>query len=183
MHSALKHAGRPLYDYARAGIDIARPARQIEILRIELLAIEGSRLRLQVDCSKGTYIRVLAEEIGRRLGCGAWLAGLRRNRTGGFGVDAAYTLEQLQALAEDQRAACLLAPEALVAELPRLDLDAHQTEWIWHGRSPELVAGSVGPPPGTLVQLFAPDGGFIGLATATADRRLLATRLMAAPPK
>jgi tRNA pseudouridine55 synthase len=179
MHSALKYAGRPLYDYARAGIDIARPPRRIEIHALDLLEWRAERLRVQVDCSKGTYIRVLAEEIGRRLGCGAWLAGLRRNRTGGFALDAAVSLEALASCSEHERAALLLPPERLVADLPLLMLDAEQAEWLAHGRSPSLHHAPDQPAVGQQVRVHAPDGRFLGLAVRTPEDRLLAVRLMA----
>ena len=167
MHSALKHAGRPLYDYARAGIEVARPVRQITIHALELLDFDGARLRVQVDCSKGTYVRVLAEEIGRRLGCGAWLAGLRRNRTGGFQLDHAVTLEALAAQPEEALPGLLLPPERLVDGLPVLALDAEQAEWLVHGRSPPLDARRALPAVDVLVRVHAPDGRFLGLARRT----------------
>ncbi len=183
MHSALKHAGRPLYDYARAGIDVPRPVRQITLHALELLEFDGARLRIQVDCSKGTYVRVLAEEIGRRLGCGAWLAGLRRNRTGGFHLEGAVTLEALAGYPESRLGELLLAPERLVEGLPCLTLAADQAEWLVHGRSPPLDPALDLPAVDLLVRIHGPDGRFLGLGRRTAEDRLLAVRLMAEPAK
>jgi len=183
MHSALKHAGRPLYDYARAGIDIVRPARTITIHALRLLDWQGAQLRIEVDCSKGTYVRVLAEEIGRRLGCGAWLAGLRRTRTGGFGLAGALTLEALAEIPEDRRSACLLPPESLVEALPVLALDGEGTVALGHGRSPALAPGLAWPEPGQTVRVHDPAGRFLGLAQRTLDDHLQAVRLMAEQTK
>ncbi len=187
MHSALKHEGRPLYDYARAGVEVPRAPRQIEVFGLTLLALAGNRLTVQVDCSKGTYVRTLAEEIGRRLGCGAWLAGLRRNRTGGFGLAEAVTLDALAAMPEDARLQWLRPPECLVDDLPMLVLDAGQTRALCHGQSPlatvEQRAGHAGidPHPEVLRAVAAEGGRFLGLVQVTADGRVLAVRLMAEP--
>ncbi|MDE3010093.1 MAG: tRNA pseudouridine(55) synthase TruB [Pseudomonadota bacterium] len=183
MHSALKHDGRPLYDYARAGVEVARPVRQIVVQRLELLAFSGHSLRVQADCSKGTYIRVLAEEIGRRLGCGAWLSALRRNRTGGFALDDAITLDALTGLDEDQRTALLLPPERLVADLTLLVLDADQADGLVHGRSPALDPLTVLPPVDLVVRAHDPAGRFLGLVRRSAQDRIVAVRLMAEPAK
>lgn len=183
MQSALKRDGRPLYDYARAGVEVERPVRQIVVLRLELLEFGGRSLRVQADCSKGTYIRVLAEEIGRRLGCGAWLSALRRNRTGGFALDDAIALDALAGLDEDQRAALLLPPERLVADLPLLVLDAEQTDWLVHGRSPALQTPAESLPVDMVVRAHDPAGRFLGLVRRSAQDRIVAVRLMAEPAK
>ena len=179
MHSALKHEGRPLYDYARAGIEIARPARQIFVFKLELLELEDRFLRIQADCSKGTYIRVLAEEIGRRLGCGAWLSSLRRNRTGGFVLENALTLEAIAELQESQRESHLLSPETLVEDLPRMDLSLVQAQALRHGQSPvfeweDIAAALIDQ----TVRVYWPDGLFLGLAKPQANGQLVAVRLM-----
>jgi tRNA pseudouridine55 synthase len=178
MHSALKHEGKPLYDYARAGIEIARPARQITIFKLELLECDGHFLRVQADCSKGTYIRVLAEEIGRRLGCGAWLSSLRRNRTGGFMLEKAFTLEEIAEKEESQLESLLYAPETLVADLPRLDLDEKQAQALRHGQSPALSPDTPVHLIEQTVRVYWPSGLFLGLAKPQANRMLVAVRLM-----
>jgi tRNA pseudouridine55 synthase len=99
MYSALKCAGKPLYEYARAGIEIERAPRKVRIHALEFVALEGDAFRIRVDCSKGTYIRTLAIDLGRALGCGAHLSALRRTRIGPFAVDAAVTLAALEAAA------------------------------------------------------------------------------------
>lgn len=110
MTSALKHKGKPLYSYARQGIEIERQPRKVTIHRIRLIDLNGSIARFEVDCSKGTYIRTLAQDIGRFLGVGAHLAGLRRTRIGPFDIKDAYTLERLAAL-EDIDSALIRASE------------------------------------------------------------------------
>lgn len=98
MYSALKRDGVPLYKYAREGIELERPPRTVTIHRLDLLSCEGRQAVIDVECSKGTYIRTLAQDIGRALGCGAHLVALRRTRIGPFSLDDAMTLEQLQAM-------------------------------------------------------------------------------------
>ena len=128
MYSALKKDGKALYEYARAGIEVERPARQIEIYALNMaLALEGRALpaiKIIVSCSKGTYIRTLGEDIGAALGCGAHLTFLRRIDTGGLGIERCVTLAQLEAMDEAQRLACLLPPEALLADHLNITLDA-----------------------------------------------------------
>src|SRR3546814_1506083 len=111
MYSALKRDGKPLYEYARQGIELERAARPVTIFRLEILHFTGLEARLLVHCSKGTYIRTLAQDIGRRLHCGAHLRALRRTRAGPFAVDDAIGLEALQAMAEPK--SILLALESL----------------------------------------------------------------------
>lgn len=120
IHSALKFEGRNYYEYARAGIAIERTPREIEIHALSLQAWNSPDAVLDVTCSKGTYIRVLAEDIGRALGCGAHLAGLRRTTTGGFAIADAIALERLEAMDEAGRDAALLPAAALLRDIPPL---------------------------------------------------------------
>jgi tRNA pseudouridine55 synthase len=115
MYSALKKDGRALYDYARAGIEVERPARDVTIhALVAQLDAQQALLHLDVTCSKGTYIRTLAEDIGEALGCGAHLGALRRVATGDFGLAHSVTLEHLAAMTEGERLACLLPVDALL---------------------------------------------------------------------
>jgi tRNA pseudouridine55 synthase len=116
MHSALKHEGKALYEYARQGIEVERAARRIVIHHIDILDWQEQTLVLDVLCSKGTYIRTLAEEIGEALGCGAHLAALRRTGSGPLEIADAVTLDELSALDEPQRDAKLLPPDVLLAD-------------------------------------------------------------------
>ncbi|HPP83481.1 MAG TPA: tRNA pseudouridine(55) synthase TruB [Rubrivivax sp.] len=122
MHSAVKFGGKALYDYARAGIEVERTPRRVTIHRIDLVEWEPPQLVVDVHCSKGTYIRVLAEDIGRRLGCGATLAALQRSASGPFDIAHAITIDALAALDEPAREARLQPVDALLAGWPALRL-------------------------------------------------------------
>ena len=122
MHSALKHQGRALYEYARAGISIDRPKRSITIHRIEIVEWQAEILVLDIACSKGTYIRTLAEDIGAALGCGAHLSALCRTGSGALEVRDAITIDALAALGEAEREALLLPADVLVAAWPEVRL-------------------------------------------------------------
>jgi tRNA pseudouridine55 synthase len=128
MHSALKKDGKALYEYAREGIEIAREARQVTIYSIRIaqarLDAEVPEVDLVVECSKGTYIRTLGEDIGEALGCGAHLSALRRIRTGGFDVAQCVTVQALEAMTDAQRLACVLPTECLLADHSVVTLDA-----------------------------------------------------------
>ncbi|QNP48549.1 tRNA pseudouridine(55) synthase TruB [Diaphorobacter aerolatus] len=128
MHSALKKDGKALYEYARAGVEIERPARQVSILSLSIEPIqtaEGrSALRLIVRCTKGTYIRTLGEDIGKALGCGAHLTFLRRIETGGIGVDRCVRLADLEAMPEADRMAHVHPVETLLAGHTTVTLDS-----------------------------------------------------------
>ncbi|MDE1949684.1 MAG: tRNA pseudouridine(55) synthase TruB, partial [Burkholderiales bacterium] len=108
MHSALKHQGRALYEYARAGVEVERAPRAVTIHALDIVRWQSPTLVIDVCCSKGTYIRSLAEDIGRALGCGAHLAALRRTGSGALGLEAAITIEALAEIDESDRAARLL---------------------------------------------------------------------------
>lgn len=122
MHSALKHHGKALYEYARAGVQVERPAREVEIHRIAIVDWQSPTLVIDVHCSKGTYVRTLAEDIGAALGCGAHLAALRRTGSGALGVEQAITIDELAALDEAERAALLLPADVLLQQWPAVNL-------------------------------------------------------------
>lgn len=127
MHSALKKDGRALYEYAREGIEVERPARDVTIhaLKLALAPVDQAQyaIKMIVNCSKGTYIRTLGEDIGRALGCGAHLTFLRRTDTGGLGLDRCVTLAALEAMSEDDRLACVHPVETLLPQHERVTLD------------------------------------------------------------
>ena len=173
MYSALKHAGKPLYEYARAGAEVARAPRRVTIHALNIDSCEATELRIDVACSKGTYIRVLAEDIGRALGCGATLAALRRTRVGRFALEQAVSLETLGAVNASERRHHLLAADALLAGLPSFGLDAEQARRILQGQA---VACATPVAPG-LVRVYGPDAGFLGVAEATPEGRLVPRRL------
>jgi tRNA pseudouridine55 synthase len=126
MHSALKKNGKALYDYARAGLEVERAPRRVTIQRIDIVEFIGSRLVIDVACSKGTYIRALADDIGRSLGCGAHLAALRRTGAGRLDVRDAVTPDALEALSETGRDALLRPTDCLLADWPAVRLDADE---------------------------------------------------------
>ena len=128
MFSALKKDGKPLYEYARAGIELAREARAVTIhgLNMDLshVGIGYFAINLVVKCSKGTYIRTLGEDVGEALGCGAHLSALRRTDTGGFNASQCVTLAALEAMTVEERLACLLPVEAMLADHATVTLDS-----------------------------------------------------------
>jgi tRNA pseudouridine55 synthase len=126
MHSALKKDGRALYDYARAGVEVERAARRVTIHAIDVVAFDHQRLVIDVACSKGTYIRALADDLGQALGCGAHLAALRRTGAGRFDVRDALTPDALEALSEDARDARLRPIDGLLADWPAVRLAADE---------------------------------------------------------
>jgi tRNA pseudouridine55 synthase len=134
MHSALKHQGKPLYEYIRKGETIAREPRSVVIHELVLNALEGNEMDITVRCSKGTYIRTLAEDIGVALGCGAHLIALRRTAIVHFDVRNAHTLEQLEAMTGSGRDACILPLESLMPDLPKLLLDDEQINRLAQGQ-------------------------------------------------
>ncbi len=172
MHSALKHEGRALYDYARAGIEVERAARAVTIQRIDIVDWQHELLVLDVRCSKGTYIRTLAEDIGDLLGCGAHLAGLCRTASGKLSVDDAVTLEQLAALSEPERDALLLPADALLADWPRVQLPDDEA-----GRFLTGLRRRVSLADAAAVRVYGPDDAFLGSAHI-AGGELIADRLL-----
>lgn len=123
MHSALKRDGKPLYAYARAGVTLEREARSVTIHQLELLSYDAPMLWLRVACSKGTYIRVLGEDIGAALGCGAHLFALRRVAIGALDVANAVTLDQFAKYPDDERNSCLQPVDSLLSSFPILVLN------------------------------------------------------------
>ena len=138
MFSALKRGGTPLYRLARAGQSVERAARRVVVRSLELLAREGSLLRLRVRVSKGTYLRQLAADLGEALGTGAHLEALRRTAVGGFRLADAAGLEALRAMTPEQRERRLLGAEALLEGLPLVRLDAERARRFTHGEGLEL---------------------------------------------
>ena len=144
MHSALKRDGRPLYELARQGIEVEREARDVTIHALDMLGLEGDVLRLRVSCSKGTYIRVLAADIGQVLGCGAHLTALRRTRVGDLVLERSVTLSQLELQDEVQRGTHLLPVDALLQSLPAVHLAAAEANRFSHGNPVTLPTGLLG---------------------------------------
>lgn len=175
MYSAIKLAGKPLYRYARAGIEVERAARLVRVYRMGLEDLAGDEVSVSLKCSKGTYVRVLAEDVGRALGCGACLKSLRRTAVGVFRLEMAHGLDALHDMTPDMRDRCLHPVDSLVAGLPRVDLDAGQAKRIRTG----LVVDSPKPLPEGLVRVYGPAQDYLGVATAKNGQTLVARRLMA----
>ena len=172
MYSALKHQGKPLYEYIRKGETIARELRSVVIHELVLNSFSGNEMDITVRCSKGTYIRTLAEDIGAALGCGAHLIGLRRTLIAHFDLNKSYTLQQLTAMTEAERDACVLPLESLIPTMPKLQLDSVQIKRLAQG---QRLALDTGLPDGK-VSLYGPEG-FIGVGLLQ-GRRLAPDRLL-----
>ncbi|AYH44539.1 tRNA pseudouridine(55) synthase TruB [Azoarcus sp. DN11] len=174
MYSALKRDGKPLYEYARAGIEVELTPRRVVIHALELLESGDENFRVRVACSKGTYVRTLAIDLGRLLGCGAHLSALRRTRIGPFAVGAGtVTLAALEGVAADEREQLLAPADALVAHLPAVTLSRTQTTGLLQGRVLAVDCGKRG-----LVRVYG-DGRFLGLGELADDGRLSPKRLVA----
>ena len=175
MHSALKRDGRPLYELARRGIEVEREARSVRVSRFELLSWEGDDVQVAIRCSKGTYIRSLAIDLGRLLGCGAHVTALRRTDAGPFSIDAAVTLEGIEAQIVDggDIDALLVPMDRALEGYPEVALDAPACSAVRQGR-PVRVAS---PPPG-LVRLYGPGREFVGLGVGADDGRVAPKRLI-----
>jgi tRNA pseudouridine55 synthase len=158
MHSALKRDGVPLYKLARQGKAVERAPRRVRILELEVVSFEPPRLDLRVRCSKGTYIRTLAEDIGTALGTGAHLSGLRRTASGRFRIEDAVSLEALRRLEPAARSDRVLPLVALVHGLPRAALDAGAEARLRNGQALEISGLAEG-----VVAVVGADGALIGL--------------------
>ena len=168
MYSALKRDGKALYEYARAGITLEREARPVTIHLLEFLGYEAPYLRLRVGCSKGTYIRVLGEDIGAALGCGGHLQALRRTQVGALSLDGAVTLDILAAIEEAGRRQALAPVDALLSSFPAVSLAEELAKRFLHGQ--RLSLGKEGVP------LPAQEGRV--RVYRAADAKLLGTGLM-----
>jgi tRNA pseudouridine55 synthase len=174
MYSAIKHAGKPLYKYARAGEDVPRAPREVTISELKLIEFVGEELRISVTCSKGTYVRVLAEDVGRELGCGGCLSALKRLAVGGFRVDrGAVTLEQLEALTDTGRSAVLLPVDTMVASLPCVQLDAVEARQLMQGRSVERAGAAAAG----LARIYGPGQEFLGVVEVVGAGKMVPRRL------
>jgi len=163
MYSALKHQGRPLYEYAREGIEIERPARPVTIHELTLLAVRENELDLAVSCTKGTYIRSLVEDIGDALGCSAHVSALRRTMASGYTLEAAHDVGTLEAMRErgESLDGLLLPPDSALTMFPELHLSGPSLVSILNGQPVRMTDQSLEG----LVRLYG-NRGFVGLAEA-----------------
>jgi tRNA pseudouridine55 synthase len=173
MHSALKHEGRALYEYARAGVEVEREARRVTIHAIVVVAGDHDHWTLDVHCSKGTYIRTLAQDIGEALGCGAHLSALRRTGSGTLGLEHAHTLDELTAMDDAARDACLLDADALLADCPEVRLGPDDAARFLSGLRRRLPLADA-----ECVRVFGPEPkAFLGAGHIAAGE-LISTRLL-----
>ncbi len=177
MHSALKHKGVPLYEYARKGVDIERQARTIRIDDLQVIDLIDNFLKLQVRCSKGTYIRVLAEDIGAALGCGASLAALTRTQTGMFELTHALVcrIDGLQGMTDAQRTAHMLPVDALLSGLPALDVGVAEAERLLLGQKLGLRSVTITG----FARIYGPNRRFLGLVEVGDGGRTVPYRMLA----
>src|SRR5271165_1116363 len=175
MHSAIKQDGKPLYEYARAGITRERAARAIVIHDLRLLDWQPPDLTFDVRCTKGTYIRVLAEELAAHLKTIAHLAALRRLDVAPFGAEPQWSLEALDSLTPGQRLDVLLPVDAALTAWRRYDLSEGGVSAFRRGQSVSVAV----EPPGT-VRIYAAGLGFLGLGQIEATGRLVPLRLISA---
>ena len=182
MYSALKVAGRPLYSYAREGVTLERKSRRVCIKRIEVLRFDTDTARIAVDCSKGTYMRTLAEDIGALLGCGAHLVSLRRTRIGRFRIEESIPLARIEADPEGAMG-WLLPADYLLADWPCVQLEEQATGRFARGQT-ATITSRVGDGP---VRVYGPSGRFLGAADHEAGllrpRRLMSASDPAEPPR
>ena len=174
MFSALKHEGKAMYEYARAGIEIERKARLITIHYIAVEDFKQDEAVITVTCTKGTYIRTLAEDIGKLLGCGAHLIGLRRTATANYKIAQTITLEQLEAMTLEQREAALLPEDSAVQHLPEITLDGDSVFYLQQGQG-VWKSGAV---PKGLLRLYSEQQDFLGLGELSSDGKVAPKRLI-----
>ena len=176
MHSALKHQGKALYEYARAGVEVERPLREVDIHRLDVVDWQPPMLVIDVSCSKGTYIRTLAEDIGQQLGCGAHLAALRRTGAGTLDVADAITVDQVQQLDEAERAALLRPVDVLLQTWPAVALAEAEAARFLTGLRRRIDAADA-----PAVRVYGPDPrAFLG-AAHIAGGELIPDRLLSPP--
>lgn len=167
MYSAIKQNGKKLYELAREGKDVERKPRKINIYSIDILKIDSPYVKIDVHCSKGTYIRSLCDDIGARLGCGAVMTELRRTETAGFKISQAYTVEQLAAMEEPETA--LMPTDSLFARLPQIHLNEKQERSIINGVRMTWRSGSEGQ----RYRLYGADGRFLCVSEIKEQRLIL----------
>tara|TARA_B100000795_G_scaffold16442_1_gene11005 strand:+ start:738 stop:1649 length:912 start_codon:yes stop_codon:yes gene_type:complete len=172
MYSALKYQGKPLYSYARDGINIPRPKRKVTIYAIDLKEYEENNLKLKIKCSKGTYIRTLAEDIGDQLNVGGYLIELRRTNIGNLSIENALNIDQIEITKDEDKLKLLLPPEELLSEYEKIILNTHEENAIKDGKAIQQKIKISG-----LYRLYGVNNDFIGLGEIDKTKNLKAKRL------
>ncbi|MEZ8143749.1 tRNA pseudouridine(55) synthase TruB [Enterovibrio norvegicus FF-33] len=190
MFSALKYEGKPLYEYARAGIEVPRVARKINVYEISLLRFEGDEVEMEVHCSKGTYIRTIVDDLGEMLGCGAHVIALRRIGVSRYPIEKMVTLEQLEALLEQAREqevqprelldSLLLPLDSAVQDLEEVNLLPAVASYALQGQA---VQASNAPTEGQVRMTVGEERTFIGVGEIDADGMVAPRRLVNARPE
>jgi len=176
-YSAVKYRGKPLYAYARAGEEVAVASRLVKVFSLKLLDFQAERLQVRVHCSSGTYVRTLAEDIGRALGCGAMLSALRRTVVGEFDIASAVGFGTIEAIAADRLASLLLPVDSLVAALPVCLLEPTEAQRIVTGRMCHTNVRELGR-----VRLYDSEHRFLGVGEVLTGGTVAPHRLLASAP-
>jgi tRNA pseudouridine55 synthase len=180
MFSALKHQGQPLYKYARKGIEIERPARPVTVYELELLRFDGNEVELFIECSKGTYIRNIIDDLGQELGCGAHVTMLHREFVADYPVEQMVTLQQLEDDREQQLSLddYLLPIDSAVLHLDSAELDTESADYFCHGQPinyPNLTEGE-------LIRVYDEEQNFLGIAEVDDQDMLAPKRIVVRNP-
>jgi len=175
MFSALKHKGQPLYKLAREGVEVERKEREINISELNLLGYEKNIIKIEVTCSKGTYIRALAEDIAKKLGMDGYLKDLKRTKIGNLSINDALSLEKVENLSSDKRKAYLMPIEILVDRYTKINLSESQVNSLKKGQ-PVMLSRKFKP---EIYSLFTTGNVFLGLGEVDGGTLLKAVRLMA----
>ena len=185
MFSALKHQGKPLYEYAREGIEIEREARPITVYELNVLEFSGDKLVLDIHCSKGTYIRTIIDDLGEMLGCGAHVTQLHRSQVAKYPAERMLTIEQLQAIFERCKAEgrppreeldpLLLPMDTAVDSLPEVNMSAVVASYVTQGQAVQV---SQGPATGLVRMTVGDEREFIGVGEMDDDGKVAPRRLV-----
>lgn len=177
MYSALKVGGRKLCDLARQGIEVERKSRKITISRLDLLEFDGKNGKIEVDCSTGTYIRSLVDDIGKALGTGAVMTELRRTRACGFTLDGCFSVDDVKT--KPQEALRLLETESVFRNCPAAALDEVQTRMYLNGVRLDAERLSEKPPKEVLLRVYGSGGAFLGVGKANGEGELVSVKRFA----
>lgn len=174
MYSALKVNGKPLYEYARDGVELERAPRQVTIYDLRVLACADNSAEIEVCCSKGTYIRTLGEDIGKALNVGAHLTALRRTATATYQIAHTVTVEALEQMTVEQRDALLLPVDTAISALPKIELHENAAYYFKQG-NPVWLSGNI--PAGEL-RIYSEAGLFLGVGQQQRDGRIAPKRVV-----
>ena len=180
MYSALKHQGKPLYSYARKGIEIERKSREITIYDLQVVALEENNMVIMVKCSTGTYIRTLAEDLGKILGCGgAYVTSLNRNEIGNLNLSDAYTLDMLKSMSSAQLDACLHPADSLLHNFPAVFMNNTDSQHLLNGQVVTNTALVNKFQENEKIRIYNDEKQFLGLGEITACGAITPKRLIA----